>query len=59
MAEQHKFIPFEPTPHLTKSLRDPAFKAAYEALEDEFSTLDALLKTREQSKPKTEHNRRG
>ncbi|MCL5285170.1 MAG: helix-turn-helix domain-containing protein [Nitrospirae bacterium] len=27
-------------------MEDPAFKAEYEALEDEFATLDALLKAR-------------
>ena len=49
MARQHKTIPFNPNAHLAKSLRNPAFKAAYDALEDEFSALDALLQARKQA----------
>ncbi len=43
---KHKTIPFNPAAHLAKSLRSPAFKAAYDALDDEFSALDTLLQAR-------------
>jgi len=46
MPKQHKTIPFDPMIHLTKSLKNPAFKSAYDALEDEFSALDMLLRAR-------------
>ena len=46
MTKPHKTIPFNPTAHLAKSLNNPAFKAAYNALEDKFSALDALLQAR-------------
>ena len=48
MAKPHKTIPFSPAAHLAKSLKNPAFKAAYDALEDEFSALDALLLARKE-----------
>ena len=41
---KHKTIPFDPAAHLAKSLRKPAFKAAYDALEDEFSALEHCCK---------------
>ena len=46
MAKPHKTVPFNPAAHLAKSLKNPAFKAAYNALEDEFSALDSLLQAR-------------
>jgi citrate lyase gamma subunit len=46
MEARHKTIPFDPATHLVKSLKNLAFKAAYKALEDEFSALDALLQAR-------------
>lgn len=49
MAKQTNTIPFDPAAHLKRSLKDPAFKAAYDALEDEFSALDALLQARKQA----------
>ena len=49
MAKQHKTIPFDPAAHLKRSLKNTAFKAAYDALEDEFSALDALLQARKQA----------
>jgi DNA-binding XRE family transcriptional regulator len=49
MAKQHKTIPFDPAAHIQRSLINPEFKAAYDALEDEFSALDALLHARKQA----------
>lgn len=49
MANQHKTVPFDPADHLAKSLANPEFKAAYEALEDEFSALDTLLQARKEA----------
>lgn len=49
MAKQHKTIPFDPVAHIQRSLSNPEFKAAYDALEDEFSALDALLHARKQA----------
>ena len=43
MAKQHETIPFDPAAYIKRSLKNQAFKAAYDALEDEFSALDALL----------------
>lgn len=49
MAKQHETIPFDPAAHIQHSLSNPEFKAAYDALEDEFSALDALLHARKQA----------
>lgn len=46
MTKQHKTVPFDPAAHLAKSLRKPTFKAACDALENEFSARDALLQAR-------------
>lgn len=46
MAKQHETIPFDPAAYIKRSLKNPEFKAAYDALEDEFSALDALLQAR-------------
>lgn len=37
---------FDVQKELSTALQDPAFQAAYDALADEFSTLDALLQAR-------------
>jgi transcriptional regulator with XRE-family HTH domain len=40
-------VPFDPAAFVAKrSAKDPAFRAAYAALEDEFQALDALLAAR-------------
>ena len=49
MGKPLKTIQFDPVAHLELSLKNPEFKAAYDALEDEFSALDALLKARKQA----------
>ncbi len=46
IVAQHKTVPFDPAAHLAKPLKNPAFKTAYNALEDGFSALDALLHAR-------------
>jgi DNA-binding XRE family transcriptional regulator len=43
-------VPFNPKAHAAqKSASDPQFKAAYDALEDEFAALSALLKARKEA----------
>jgi len=49
MAKHHETIPFDPAAYIKRSLKNQAFKAAYDALEDEFSALDALLQARKQA----------
>jgi len=49
MGKPLKTIPFDPAVHLEHALKNPEFKAAYDALEDEFSALDALLQARKQA----------
>lgn len=39
----------DPRKSLEKDLQNPDFKKAYESLEDEFATLDALLAARRQA----------
>ena len=49
MTNSDKFqpVPFHPKDVAAKkNASDPEFKAAYDALEDEFSTLSALVKAR-------------
>lgn len=48
-ADQHSTIPFDPVAHIQRSLSNPEFKAAYDALEDELSALDALLHARKRA----------
>jgi DNA-binding XRE family transcriptional regulator len=49
-TEKFKPIPFNPKAHaVKKSATDPDFKAAYDALEDEFAALSALLKARKEA----------
>ncbi len=46
-SEKFNPIPFDPKKHAAERRRaSPAFAAAYDALEDEFAALDALLKAR-------------
>lgn len=43
-------VPFEPKKYAAKMRRiDPKFRAAYDALEDEFAALDVLLKARKEA----------
>ena len=52
MIDTDKFepIPFNPKAHAAKkSATDPEFKAAYDALEDEYAALSALLKARKEA----------
>jgi DNA-binding XRE family transcriptional regulator len=42
----YKPVPYNPKKVLGKELQDPEFKQAWEALEDEFDALDALLAAR-------------
>lgn len=52
MAESEKFSPvaFDPKTYAReRGESDPAFKQAFEALEDEFSTLDVLLRARKEA----------
>lgn len=49
-TDAFKPIPFNPKTHAAqKSATDPEFKAAYDALEDEFAALSALLKARKEA----------
>ncbi len=44
---------YDPVPHTKadtdRMMRDPAFRAAYDALEEEFSALEALLTARKEA----------
>jgi DNA-binding XRE family transcriptional regulator len=43
-------VPFDPKKYAAKMRRiDPEFRAAYDALEDEFAALDVLLKARREA----------
>ncbi len=42
-------VSYDPRKSLEKDLQNPDFKKAYESLEDEFATLDALLAARRQA----------
>jgi DNA-binding XRE family transcriptional regulator len=42
-------VSYNPQKMLDDDLKDPEFQKAYKALEDEFSTLDALLTARRQA----------
>lgn len=49
-SEQYQPVAFDPKAHAAKKRKnDPAFRAAYDALEDEFAALDALLKARKEA----------
>lgn len=45
----YKPVPYNPRKKSAKDLQDPSFKKAWEALDDEFVTLDALLAARRQA----------
>lgn len=48
--DQFNPVAFDPKKYaLRKSASDPAFKQAYDVLENEFATLDALLQAREEA----------
>lgn len=45
----YKPVSYDPKKKLEKDLQDPNFKKAWEALDDEFVALDALLTARRQA----------
>lgn len=45
----YKPVSYDPKKRLEKELQDPDFKKAWEALDDEFTTLDALLAARREA----------
>ena len=45
----YKPVSYDPKKKLEKDLQDPNFKKAWEALDDEFAALDALLTARRQA----------
>lgn len=48
--DQFKPVAFDHKAHAARKRKtDPAFRAAYDALEDEFAALDALLKARKEA----------
>ena len=48
--DQYKPVAFDPKSHAArKRQEDPAFRTAYDMLEDEFAALDALLKARKEA----------
>ncbi len=50
MADKnYKPIPYSPKKALERDLQNPDFRKAWEALDDEFATLDALLAARRQA----------
>lgn len=52
-TDKFKPIPLNPTAHAAKkSATDPEFKAAYDALEDEYAALSALLNARKKTGPR-------
>ena len=49
-TETYQSISFDPSAYIAdRSATDSTFKAAYEGLEDEYSTLDLLLRTRKEA----------
>lgn len=48
MAERYKPVPHSPAFH-KKLLAKPGVKTTYDAIEEEFATLDALFRTRKQA----------
>jgi len=46
---KYDLVSYDPKKKLENDLLNPDFKDAYEALEDEFATLDALLAARRQA----------
>jgi DNA-binding XRE family transcriptional regulator len=48
--DEFKPVAFDPKAHAAKKRKaDPAFQMAYDALEDEFAALDALLRARKEA----------
>lgn len=45
----YKPVPYKPKKTLDKELQNPEFMQAWDALEDEFAALDALLSARKQA----------
>ena len=45
----YKPVSYDPKKKLEKDLQDPNFKKAWDALDDEFAALDALLTARRQA----------
>jgi len=45
----YKPVAYDPKKKLVKELQDPSFKKAWDALDDEFAALDALLSARRQA----------
>ncbi|MFM8332831.1 MAG: helix-turn-helix domain-containing protein [Candidatus Methylumidiphilus sp.] len=46
---EYQPVPFDIDAELAEALRVPAFREAYDALEDEFAALDALLQARREA----------
>jgi DNA-binding XRE family transcriptional regulator len=46
MADKYNPVPLDIGNELAEWMKDPDFKGAYDALEDEFATLDVLLEAR-------------
>jgi len=49
LNEKYKPVPLNLKKELARAMRRPGFKAAWEALEEEYATLAALLNARKQS----------
>lgn len=48
--ERFEPVPFDPTEYVReRSARDPGFRRAYQALDDEFGVLDMLLRARKEA----------
>ena len=49
-ADKYAPVAFDPAAYISqRSARDPAFRDAHKALEDEYSTLDMLLRARKEA----------
>ena len=48
-SEKYKPVPLNLRKELARAMRRPGFKAAWDALEEEYATLGALLEARKQS----------
>lgn len=50
MSDEFKPVTFDPKAHAAQQRKtDPAFRAAYDALEDEFAALASLLRARKEA----------
>lgn len=45
-ADRYDPVPFDVGKFVSEKLQDPAFRTAFDALEDEFAALDVLLEAR-------------